>query len=311
MDEQTLRSAIILEASERLGELSIQLNENYFISLYKLYANVPTKLAEFPQLFFTFGVSLKKLGDSKFAKKCFEETENRLIELMDESLYQEMKIKIDLVRSDTRAMFYASRIKGVITLDGNLDDWGKAEALSLNSRDDVVVNQMRWLDKTDISGSFYAGYDQYNFYVAGDIDDDKVFRQDPANGDYVGVYLDVRDGSGNYLTRDRDIGEGVYSIRVIPPVDAGGGFSVECEQEMEPMIGGMMSQGGYAFELKIPLAYLRGFSPAKGKRIGVGIELFDLDSGSSSDPPKVVGWLMPAKSAYGPRFSELFGILEF
>lgn len=310
-DEQALRSGIILEASERLGELAVQLDENYFVNLYKLYANVPMKLTEFPQLFFTFGISLKKRGDSKFAKKCFEETENRLIELMDESLYQEMKIKIDLVRSHARAMFYAAKVKGAITLDGNLDDWGKAEALSLNSRNDVIVNQMRWLDKTDISGSIYVGYDQYNFYVAGDINDDKVFRQDSANGDYVGVYLDVRDGSGNYLTRDREIGEGVYMIRVIPPADPGGIFIVECEQEMEPMIGGMMSTGGYVFELKIPLAYLKGFSPSKGKRIGVGIELFDLDSGNSNDPPKVVGWLMPAKSAYGPRFSELFGILEF
>jgi YVTN family beta-propeller protein len=309
--EQTLRSGIILEAAERLGELAVQLDKNYFVDLYKLYANIPMKFTEFPQLFFTFGIALKKLGDSKFAKNCFEETENRLIELMDESLYQEMKIKIDLIRSDPRTILYAAKVNGAITLDGNLDEWGKAEALSLNSRNDVVVNQMRWLDKTDISGSFYAGYDQYNLYVAGDIDDDRVFRQDPANGDYVGVYLDVRDGSGNYLTRDREIGEGVYLIRVIPPVDASGGFSVECEQEMEPMIGGMRSQEGYVFELKIPLAYLRGFSPSKGKRIGVGIELFDLDSGNSNDPPKVVGWLMPAKSAYGPRFSELFGIFEF
>jgi YVTN family beta-propeller protein len=310
-DKQTLPSGIILEASERLGELAVQLDENYFVDLYKLYGSVPMKLTEFPQLFFTFGISLKKLGDSKFAKKCFEETENRLIELMDESLYQEMKIKIDLVKSDARAMFYAARVKGAITLDGSLDDWGKADALLLNSRDDVVVNQMRWLDKTDISGLLYVGYDQYNFYVAGDIDDDRVFRQDSASGDYVGVYLDLREGSGNYLTREREIGEGVYLIRVIPPADPGGEFSVQCEQEMEPMIGGMMSSDGYVFELKIPLAYLTGFSPAKRKQIGVGIELFDLDSGNSNDPPKVVGWLMPAKSAYGPRYSELFGILEF
>jgi len=310
-NEQTLPSGTVLKASERLGELAVKLEENYFVNLYKLYANIPTKLAEFPQLFFAYGVSLRKLGDSKFAAKCFEETENRLIELMDETLYQEMKFKIDLVRSNPRAVLSAAKIKGSVALDGRLDEWGRARALSLNSRDNVVVNQMRWLDRTDISGSFYAGYDQYNLYVAGEVVDDKVFRQDPANGDYVGIYIDVREGSGNFLTRGREIGEGVYTIRVIPPTDDGGEFSVDCGQEMEPMVGGMMSPDGYVFELKIPLAYLRGFTPGKEKRIGLGVELFDLDSESSSDPPKVMGWLMPAKSAYGPRSSELFGILEF
>lgn len=311
VDKDALESGVLLDAAERLGELAIALNENYFVDLYKLYVNIPIMLREFPQLFFTFGVSLRKLGDTRFASKCFDETENRLIELMDESLYQEMKFKIKLVRSDSKAMFSASKIKGTITLDGRLDEWDTGEILSLNRRDNVVVNQMRWLDGSDISGSFHVGYDQYNLYIAGDIADDKVFRESPADGDYIGIYLDLRDGSGNYMTRNKEFGDGVYSIRVIPIPETPGTFRVESDHEMQPMIGGAVSSAGYVFELKIPFAYLGGFNPKERERIGFGMELFDLDSGSSSDPPKVVGWLMPTRSAYGPRFTELFGILEF
>jgi hypothetical protein len=310
-DIEPLNSAVILHASERLQELAVELDENYFVNLYKLYVNVPLKLDEFPQLFFTFGVALKKLGDMRFAGKCFTETENRLIELMDEALYQEMKAKIDIVRANARAVLSASKIKQAVTPDGVLSEWKRADALSISRRDNVIVNQMRWLDRTDISGSFYAGYDQYNLYFAGEISDDRVFRQDRANGDYIGIYLDLRDGAGDYLTRHREIGEGVYSLKVIPPASAGEGFRVESDREMQPMVGGMMTADGYVFELTVPLPYLKGFSPSKGKRIGLGIELFDLDSGGGTVPPKVMGWLMPTRSAYGPRFSELFGILEF
>jgi hypothetical protein len=222
-----------------------------------------------------------------------------------------MKFKIALVRSDPSAVLSATRAKRSISLDGRLDEWAMTHELSLDRRGNVIVNQMRWLDETDISGSFYAEYDQYNLYIAGEVADDRLFRLDPARGDYAGIYLDVREGSGDYLTRAREIGEGVYLIRVIPPTEGVGGFSVRCEQEMEPIVNGAVSPGGYVFELKIPLAYLKGFTPARGKRIGLGIELFDLDTAGDSDPPKVVGWLMPARSAYGPRLSELFGILEF
>jgi len=301
----------LLEAAERLGELSLTLGEEYFVNLYKLYGNISAKQPEFPQLFFTFGVNLKKAGNSKFAGKCFEEVENRLIELMDERLYQEMKFKLDLIRHSDRAIVKAKKTKRTITLDGKLDEWGKAEELSLYQRDHVIVNQLRWLDKSDISGSFYVVFDQYNLYIAGSIIDDKVFKRENGAGDYVGMYLDLREGSGDYLTRDRVIDDGVLSIRVNPPSGDDMRFTVQNEQGIEPLVGGMITLDGYNFELKVPLAYLKGFDPSDDRSIGFGIELFDIDSGLESDPPKIIGWLMPSRSAFGPRFSELFGILEF
>lgn len=307
---ETLESEAVLTSAGRLGELALKLDHDYFDELYKLYSGIPLKLSEFPQLFFTYGVALEKLDNSKYAKKCFEETENRLIELMDEDLYLEMRFRLDLVRSHARVMMEAEKMKRSVTPDGILEEWDNAKPLMLDRRDNVIVNRMRWLDRTDISGSFMVAYDQYNLYVAGSVADDKLFRRD-SNGDYVAIYLDVRDGSGEYVSRDAEFGDGVYSIFVIPPSDNGSGFEVHCDQQMEPMVGGIKSAEGYDFELKIPLAYLKGFTPKENDRIGFGIELFDVDSGNTNDPPKVVGWLMPAKSAYGPRFSELFGILEF
>ena len=309
--EQLLPGNTFLSAAERLSELSVKLDTDHLTNLYKLYANVPVKLREFPQLFFSLGVTFKKQDKNKFARKCFDEVENRLIELMDETLYQEMRFKLDLVKSNDRARLSAAKINREIVLDGHLDEWRKAEELSLDRRDNVIVNQMRWLDRTDVSGIFYVGYDQYNLYVAGGVTDERVFRKSRNRGDYVAIHLDTRDGSGNYLTRKKEFGEGVFSIRVIPPTERGGKFRIESDQKMTPLVGGMITPDGYNFELKIPLAYLKGFSPKKGTRVGFGIEIIDIDSASAGDPPKVVGWLMPTRTVFGQRFSELFGILEF
>jgi len=309
--EKPVSSDVITEASERLGGLSLKLDTDYFVNLYKLYGNIPVKHPEFPGLFFTFGVALQKKGDSKFARKCFQETENRLIELMDDQLYQEMKIKLALVRHTSDVVLRATKIKDAVVLDGELDEWKKSEGILLDRRDNVIVNQLRWFDPSDLSGEFHVGYDQFNLYVAGRVVDDRIFRPDRGAGDYLTIYLDVREGSGNYLTRSKAIGEGVISIRLVPPSEAGGQFLLKSDAGVEPLIGGKSSVGGYNFELKIPLAYLKGFSPGKDKAIGLGIELFDIDSAAENDPPKIMGWLMPTKSSYGTRFSEMFGILEF
>ncbi|MBU1317978.1 MAG: hypothetical protein KKG33_04695 [candidate division Zixibacteria bacterium] len=309
--EKPVSSDVLTEASERLGDLSLKLDTDYFVNLYKLYGNIPVKHPEFPGLFFTFGVALQKKGNTKYAMKCFEETENRLIELMDDQLYQEMKIKLALVRRTSDVVLRATKIKDAVVLDGELGEWSKSEGILLDRRDNVIVNQLRWFDPSDLSGEFHVGYDQFNLYVAGRVVDDRIFRPDRGAGDYLTIYLDVREGSGNYLTRSKAIGEGVISIRIVPPSKAGGQFLLKSDAGVEPLIGGKSSVGGYNFELKIPLAYLKGFSPGKGQSIGLGIELFDIDSAAENDPPKIMGWLMPTKSSHGTRFSEMFGILEF
>lgn len=309
--EKPVSPEVLVQAADRLGELSQKLDTDYSSNLYKVYSSIPVKHPEFPELFFEFGVALEKRGDGKSARKCYSEVEDRLIELMDDHLYQKMKMKLALVRRNNDAILHADKLKDVPVLDGDLNDWKNSNVLSLDRRDDVIVNQLRWFDPADVSGQFQVGYDQFNLYVAAKIADDKIQRPEKGLCDYVNFYFDVRDGSGNYLTREKGIGEGVISIRVKPPADLGGKFNVSSTPGVEPLIGGKSTQGGYAFELKIPLAYLKGLVPAKGNSIGMGIELFDIDSSGENDPPKIMGWLMPTESTYGTRFSGMFGILEF
>jgi len=304
-------SSHLLLSAQRLSELSAQIDDDYFVDLYKTFANIPAKSPDLPQLIFTFGVALDKNGNSKYAKKCYEETENRIIELMDENVYREMKCKLSLVRESENAILKVKKISHEIILDGRIDEWSKSEELPLYRKDNVIVNQLRWLDKTDISGSFYALYDQYNLYLAASVMDDKILRSEVSRGDYLTFYIDTRTGAGDYLTRERNMDEDVIAITVLPPEDAEGQFRVRSDSDVAPIVGGTLTASGYSFELKVPLAYLRGFNPEKRKTIGLGIELFDADSETESDPPKIMGWLMPTKTLFGPRFSELFGILEF
>jgi len=308
--QKKIDSEKLIRSAERLSLLAIQTKQEYFKDLFKLYEDIPVRLDEFPQLFFTFGVALKRAGEDRYARKCFEETENRMIELNDEEIYREMKSKLALVRSDNSARFSSREVKSPIILDGKLDEWSGYDPLVLSRRDDVIVNYMRWLDETDASGTFYTAYDQYNLYVAGDILDDRIY-QSGAGGDYLGVYLDVRDGSGEFVTRQPDTDSGVYMIKIIPPTQSGGEFKVLSDQKIEPIVSGIRTDGGWSFELKIPMAYLSGLSPDKKDRIGFAVEIFDVDTPGSNDPPKIVGWVMPASTVYGPRNSQMFGILEF
>jgi YVTN family beta-propeller protein len=310
-DAITYKPEGLLDAADRLVELSDKIDADYFVTLYRLYSAVPVMLPELPKLFFTFGIALQKQGNSKFAKKCFTETEDGIIELLDESMLQEMRARLALVRGDNRAVLKARNIKSTITLDGRMNEWSKAEVLEIDTRAQVIVNPQRWMDESDISGTFSVCYDQFNIYVAGRVLDDKIYRADMSAADYVGIYLDVRDGSGKYETRHKTIDDGVVVVRVYPPVDENSPFEVSTNGQVQPLVGGAIVEGGYNFELKIPIAYLQGFVPEKKRRIGFGIELFDIDSGSESDPPKVTGWMMPTQSAYGKRLPEMFGILSF
>lgn len=308
--QKKVDAEILLKSAERLAELSRKTEQDYFKDLFKLYEDLPARLEEFPQLFFTFGVALKRADEDRYARRCFEETENRMIELMDEEIYREMKSKLALVRGERSARTSSKEIKSSIVVDGRLDEWRDFEPLVLARRDDVIVNYMRWLDESDASGTFYNGHDEYNLYVAGDIRDDRVFRTG-ASGDYLGIYLDIRDGAGNFVTRDGDMDNGVYMIKIVPPASQDGEFKVSSEQNIQPVLGGSLTEGGWSFELRIPLAYLAGLDPRERDRIGFGVEIFDVDTPGSNDPPKIVGWVMPASSVHGPRDSRMFGILEF
>ena len=310
-DAITYKPEGLLDAADRLVELSDKIDAEYFVTLYRLYSAVPVTLPELPKLFFTFGVALQKQGNSKFAKKCFTETEDGIIELLDESMLQEMRARLALVRSDNRAVLKARKIKSTVTLDGRMDEWSKAMELEIDTRAQVVVNPQRWMDESDISGTFSVCYDQFNIYIAGRVLDDKIYRADMSAADYVGIYLDVRDGSGKYETREKTIDDGVVAVKVYPPTERNGSFKMSTDSQVQPLVGGALVEGGYNFELKIPIAYLQGFVPEKNRRIGFGIEMFDLDSGNESDPPKVAGWMMPTKNAYGKRLPEMFGILSF
>ncbi len=53
----------LLDAADRLVELSDKIDTDYFVTLYRLYSAVPVVLPELPKLFFTFGVALKKEGN--------------------------------------------------------------------------------------------------------------------------------------------------------------------------------------------------------------------------------------------------------
>jgi YVTN family beta-propeller protein len=309
-DEAKEAPRVVLNAAERLSDLSFRLQGDYFSSLYKTYAGIPAKLQELPELFLTFGVALKRQGDAKLAKKCFDETESRLIELMDPQLSQEIRFKLDIVRESDRAIVKAVKLKNPIALDGRFDDWGKSVPIAVMERGYVSVNQNRWSDTTDIAGRFHVGLDQYNLYIGVTVLDDALYAAGDDKADHVALYVDSRPGSGSFLTRSKGIDENVMTFIVCPPTEPGKGFTVRGNQKFDPLVGGVTTLSGYSFELKIPLAYLRASLTEKDKDLGFGLELFDIDSALESDPPKVMGWLMPAKSVYGPRSSEMFGILE-
>jgi len=308
---EKINPELLLTAADRLAELSVRSDKKYFQDLFKLYEDIPARLQEFPELFFTFGVALKRAGDHKYAKRCFNETENRVIELMDEKVYREMRSKLDLVRSSERAVISATEFKRQVIMDGLLDEWKKADELNLDDRDDVTVNAMRWLDRSDISGIVRVGWDRSNLYVSCDVLDDKVFRRDDGVGDKIDIYIDARDGSGDFVTRTRDIDESVHRFTVVPPTSSKERFSVKSQRNAEPIVAGTINSSGWTFELKIPLAYLPDLDPSRPHMVGFGIELFDVDSPSAGDQPKIVGWVLPATTLFGPRTSELFGLLRF
>jgi len=119
------------------------------------------------------------------------------------------------------------------------------------------------------------------------------------------------ENSGNYLYRNKSGNDKVLEIEILPPTQQNTLFDFKHPNNIQPVLGGKVTEAGYAFEIKIPIVYLQGFSFESRKEIGFGLEIWDADSNIPKDPLKIMGWVAPTATIDGDRDFRMLGILTF
>ena len=301
----------IFGALEKLGDFSASENKDYLSGVAAALENISVLSVQLTELNYLLAYYLKKQGETKLSRRCLDEVERQMISLNNDKLYKDLRPKIDLLNNEARVMIEAQKFKRAPSIDGDVSDWKDKNSLYLDRRSDLLVNGHQWLDMNDLSAEIRTGYDEQNFYVMGLITDNKLFYSNNTKRDRLIVYLDYGENSGNYLYRSKAGDDKIIRVEILPPTEQNTLFDMKHPGNVQPVMGGQVTETGYSFELKIPMVYLQGFKFDKDVNIGFGLEIWDADSNVPQDPLKIMGWVAPTATIDGDRDFRMLGILSF
>jgi Calcineurin-like phosphoesterase len=178
------------------------------------------------------------------------------------------------------------RSKGVVQVDGNLDEWGE---LPLECKEPAIPkqDQEHWMGVGDGSYRFATCYDDDFLYIAVDTQDDTLFapqKGSSLDGDRIILRLDARPdpwrskGRGEYARRNRDYlyikmapGDSPTSPNVAEQANLPKGTRLACAKKSKGLI----------FEIAIPAKYLSNKQKADWKAFRFNIDLVDHDDSES------------------------------
>ena len=169
----------------------------------------------------------------------------------------------------------ATKLSSPITIDGDLSDWSSEIKKSFIPASRVIVHPYRKsATDEDISATFRVAWDEKNFYLGVEIQDDIIYADAPGHacgGDCVEVWLDTLNDEGDGFGLDD------YKFFVAP----NGGFTLS--NEGASINGKELAvkwvKGSWVVEMAIPLLQL-GLSPYvlnAGWMIGFALIIYDYD----------------------------------
>ena len=181
-----------------------------------------------------------------------------------------------------------------IVIDGDIGDWAFADAIRVNPTDGR--------SPSDNSFSFKVLHDGDTLFVAVQVADDHLVRQNSVGGslwkdDGVEIWIDSLYDAGFFNNLPHN--PGCYQINVAPALKDGPADHVVYRNPAwnDKTLPAVVAQsrlqpgGGYTIEVKIPLPALRGTVVAKSPRlIGFNISVCDSDPAKGSNEWRHLLW---------------------
>jgi hypothetical protein len=185
----------------------------------------------------------------------------------------------------------AAQLASPPTIDGDLADW-KSTAYAVNA---CVFGCAQRTGDSDLSGTYYLGYDGSNLYLAVQVRDDKFVQVSSGTnmyqGDDVEIQLDANlatDFSSTSLTSDDyQIGLSAGNFGSISPQAYRWYPHAAAGSLTTAVVKAKKTSDGYALEAKLPWAVF-GLTPSAGNRFGLALSLSDNDLSGSATQQSLV-----------------------
>ena len=107
------------------------------------------------------------------------------------------------------ALAYALRAENAISVDGDLSEWSRHGSFALDRKDQVVIGQMVWRGRSDLSAAVRSRWDDNFVYFAVEVTDDYPDRKREVmqvwNGTSVEIFVDTNqreDLGKNFYDKD-------------------------------------------------------------------------------------------------------------
>ncbi|MCK4401022.1 hypothetical protein KAW08_01810 [bacterium] len=175
-----------------------------------------------------------------------------------------------------------------VKIDGDLSEWKKHPYILMNKRDQILPPDpwVNWNGPKDLSAKVYVGWDKHNFYLAGEVTDDKHFNNKAGRGIWNGDCLQFAfdpwvDGClgkimGGYGPDDCDLV--IALAKEVPLSYQSHGSEKSLRQRSEFAVVRDEANKKTFYEVKIPFNYLH-ISPTQGTVFGFSFVIFDDDAG--------------------------------
>ncbi len=179
----------------------------------------------------------------------------------------------------------AAFLSSAPVIDGDLADWSG----TAYKADQIVYGAASWSGSSDLSATYYLGWDSGNLYLAVRVTDDKFVQLSTGSQIYKGDSIELQfdadlagDFSSTYLSSDDfqiglspgDFGTlSPEAYRWYPASQSGKLISVQVQARQ--------TASGYDLEARIPWVIF-GLTPSAGARYGLALSISDDDLAGSA-----------------------------
>lgn len=203
----------------------------------------------------------------------------------------------------------ATRLELAPVLDGDLSEWANLPCANVDRFDHVSFgNPAEWGGPSDLSGYVCYGWDAENIYVAFAVQDEAIVQKNTGSilwkGDHVELWFDTQlqldFDSPSESDDDFQLGVSPGDFAAVPPdifIFTPPTNPASYRERIEFAV--VQNANGYAAEVKIPAAVLKGLRLAEGHAIGATFEPSDTDTRGGSDQEMMMSTAPQSSSQWG------------
>ncbi|MCM8791259.1 MAG: hypothetical protein NC938_06150 [Candidatus Omnitrophica bacterium] len=209
-----------------------------------------------------------------------------------------------IIPGNPHDVYRARKVAFPVKIDGSVLEWEETDPMILTTKDkknvEILLGYAK--DDNDVSGKFYAGWDDEYFYIAGHVTDNEIVCEKTEDkiyqDDCVEIFFDVNK-DGFYF--DRNLND--YQLGIAPSGPEGlpqawaWGYKNTTPKNVRYAV--KRTHDGYDIEIAIPFYEILNFKPEAGGSTLFSVSIHDRDSNgktkklswsvdSTTDPEQIV-----------------------